>query len=127
MMKRLSRFMSVQSSKPRSPVYRLWALSCGSLFFLVLVPLLLGAVARFLVRSIKSPFSRPFEIAFGASMICLGLLILFWAVSAFWRLGDGTPAPVAAPRRLVARGPYRYCRNPIQLGAIIYFLGLGCA
>jgi protein-S-isoprenylcysteine O-methyltransferase Ste14 len=26
---------------------------------------------------------------------------------------------------LIITGPYKYCRNPIEFGAILYYLGLG--
>jgi protein-S-isoprenylcysteine O-methyltransferase Ste14 len=34
--------------------------------------------------------------------------------------------PAAPPRKLILRGPYGLSRNPIQLGAMFYYLGLGC-
>lgn len=44
-------------------------------------------------------------------------LLALWCVVAFIVLGKGTPAPFDPPRRLVARGPYRYVRNPMYIGA----------
>jgi protein-S-isoprenylcysteine O-methyltransferase Ste14 len=51
--------------------------------------------------------------------------VLLWATVTFWRAGGGTPAPVAAPQRLVVAGPFLYSRNPIMLGAVLYYLGAG--
>jgi len=127
MASKLSRFLSIQSSKPRSAAVRLWALLGGFFVFLVVVPLLLGAVGRLVDQALKVTVPRSLESAFGLAVASLGLLLLLWAVGAFWRLGGGTPVPMAAPQRLVVRGPYHYCRNPIQLGASLFYLGLGCA
>ncbi|HTW49729.1 MAG TPA: methyltransferase [Acidobacteriaceae bacterium] len=47
----------------------------------------------------------------------LGAVLALSCVAAFIWLGKGTPAPFDAPRRLVVRGPYRFIRNPMYLGA----------
>jgi protein-S-isoprenylcysteine O-methyltransferase Ste14 len=40
------------------------------------------------------------------------------------RRGGGGPGMAAAPQRIVAQGPYRYTRNPMYLGHLIFMLGL---
>ena len=40
------------------------------------------------------------------------------------RLGGGGPGISIPPDRIVDRGPYRYVRNPMYLGHLIFFLGL---
>ena len=42
-----------------------------------------------------------------------------------WILGGGTPSLLAPTKELVTIGPYRYVRNPIQIGQGIFFIGLG--
>jgi protein-S-isoprenylcysteine O-methyltransferase Ste14 len=39
--------------------------------------------------------------------------------------GRGTPAPFDPPKVFVASGPFRYCRNPMYVGAILAFFGGG--
>jgi protein-S-isoprenylcysteine O-methyltransferase Ste14 len=56
--------------------------------------------------------------------ILLGMSILGWSVLTLWKAGRGTPAPLAPTEKIVTSGPYRYCRNPIQLGGSFYFLGV---
>ena len=46
-----------------------------------------------------------------------GAAIALWCISTFAFLGRGTPAPFDPPRRLVIRGPYRFVRNPMYIGA----------
>jgi protein-S-isoprenylcysteine O-methyltransferase Ste14 len=48
-----------------------------------------------------------------------GGLIALWCIFTFISIGKGTPAPFDPPRRLVIRGPYRYVRNPMYLGAAL--------
>ncbi len=68
------------------------------------------------------PLAAAFAITLG---ILLGAFWLGWATLTQWRLGRGTPAPMAATQRLIVEGPYRLCRNPIELGAALYYLGFG--
>jgi protein-S-isoprenylcysteine O-methyltransferase Ste14 len=48
-----------------------------------------------------------------------GAGLTLWSILAFVFIGKGTPAPFDPPRRLVVRGPYRYVRNPIYIGALL--------
>ena len=49
------------------------------------------------------------------SALFVGLFLIF--------AGKGTPAPFDPPRRLVVRGPYRFVRNPMYLGAGLALTG----
>ena len=68
-----------------------------------------------------APFG-PIELA-GAVVGALGAALALWCVAAFAVVGKGTPAPFDPPRRLVVRGPYRYVRNPMYLGAALALTG----
>jgi protein-S-isoprenylcysteine O-methyltransferase Ste14 len=59
-----------------------------------------------------------------AALVVLGLALALWCVLAFAIVGKGTPAPFDPPRRLVVRGPYRFVRNPMYIGAGLALAGL---
>ncbi|MYK58518.1 MAG: isoprenylcysteine carboxylmethyltransferase family protein [Rhodospirillaceae bacterium] len=58
-----------------------------------------------------------------------GFAFAVWTTRRFATAGKGTPAPWAPPTKLVVRGPYRHCRNPmissalVMLGAEALFFG----
>jgi protein-S-isoprenylcysteine O-methyltransferase Ste14 len=52
-----------------------------------------------------------------------GAAIALWCIFTFAVVGSGTPAPFDPPRKLVTRGPYRFVRNPMYLGAALALAG----
>ncbi len=52
-----------------------------------------------------------------------GAALALWCVGAFAWIGKGTPAPFDPPRRLVIRGPDRFVRNPMYMGAGLALAG----
>ena len=52
-----------------------------------------------------------------------GAALALSCIVAFVVLGRGTPAPFDPPRRLVIRGPYRFVRNPMYIGAGLAVVG----
>jgi protein-S-isoprenylcysteine O-methyltransferase Ste14 len=55
-----------------------------------------------------------------ASGVTLYLLCAFWG---FALRGQGTPAPMDPPKKLVVEGPYRVVRNPMYWSVLFVMLG----
>jgi protein-S-isoprenylcysteine O-methyltransferase Ste14 len=61
----------------------------------------------------------------------LGLVILLpalvletWTLITFVKKGKGTPIPLEATQHLITEGPYRYVRNPMEIGTTFITGGL---
>jgi protein-S-isoprenylcysteine O-methyltransferase Ste14 len=72
-----------------------------------------------LVRPERIEVQQIAGIIIGAA----GSVIALWCIFTFALVGRGTPAPFDPPRRLVTRGPYRFVRNPMYIGAILALTG----
>jgi hypothetical protein len=68
------------------------------------------------------PYWAPLRVL-GAMLLAAGLLVLVQAFVRFAVEGFGTPAPVAAPERLVVGGVHRYLRNPMYVAILVAVVG----
>jgi len=59
----------------------------------------------------------------GALSLGAGFVLFAWCVGLFARVGQGTLAPWDPPRKFVARGPYRFVRNPMISGVALMLAG----
>jgi protein-S-isoprenylcysteine O-methyltransferase Ste14 len=74
--------------------------------------------ARFLSWSgIVEPATTGVPQVAGMIMVTIGTAIALWCVLTIVFIGKSTPAPFDPPRKLVLRGPYRFLRNPMYIGA----------
>jgi protein-S-isoprenylcysteine O-methyltransferase Ste14 len=101
---------------------RLWAVF-KTLVFTVVVP---GSVTvlppyYLLPAGVGAEFSG--WRAPGLPLIALGAACYFWCAWNFAWKGLGTPAPIDPPKTLIARGPYRFVRNPMYTGVLTVILG----
>lgn len=70
---------------------------------------------------------RPGQLGFveyaGIIVVVAGGVLALCCILTFALIGRGTPAPFDPPRKLVIRGPYRYVRSPMNLGAALSICG----
>ena len=94
-----------------------------SLLFLIAAP---GMVAGYIPLALlrRGPQINTGDFAYLAFPFWLvGASILLWSFWNFLKEGRGTPAPTDPPKELVARGFYRYTRNPMYVGVLALILG----
>jgi protein-S-isoprenylcysteine O-methyltransferase Ste14 len=87
-------------------------------FLLIYLPARLLASAG-IVRA--SEIAAP-QIA-GMIVGSVGAALALGCIFTFATIGKGTPAPFDPPRKLVIRGPYRFVRNPMYIGAALALAG----
>ncbi len=111
----------------RSPttLHKVLALIPGTVLFLVISPLFLFFFSRYLSSFMPVSFPRVLELIIGWSALSIALILMNWGFVALWFDGRGSVAPITPTKTLVTIGPYKYTRNPIELGTNFYFLFLG--
>ena len=89
-----------------------------TLLFTVLVPgTVVGWVPHWIRTAAGNSPAGPLLQALALLPALAGLAIYLWCALDFARAA-GTPAPIDPPKELVARGLYRYSRNPMYLGVL---------
>jgi protein-S-isoprenylcysteine O-methyltransferase Ste14 len=98
----------------------------GSAVFFLLAPgVVVGLIPWLLTRwqaREPLPYWAPVRVL-GVILLVAGLIVLVRAFVRFVVEGFGTPAPVAAPERLVVGGVYRYVRNPMYVAVLAAIVG----
>jgi protein-S-isoprenylcysteine O-methyltransferase Ste14 len=116
-------YLIQQGRKEYSAGVRLVAMGCASLVFGFGIPAFLfwlSAVGADRWRFKSSPV---------LSVICLvvatlGLLLAAWTGWVQFRYARGTPIPIMPTKKLLTDKPYSFCRNPMGLGAILFYSGI---
>ena len=105
---------------------RLVISTLGTFVFVVLVPLFFAYFSASIDLRLGLPrlLIFPLNILLSLVLIVFGLFFMAWASLALFKFGKGTPAPLVPTEKLVISGPYKYCRNPLLLGASSYYFGV---
>lgn len=117
----LVEFLVRRSAKEHNLAVRTMATLAGATFFAAGWPALVFVGGKFFYKS--SLLNHQVSIV--ASIVCF-IIGIPWMLSAvLWQLvrGKGTPVPVVPTKQFLQNGPYRYVRNPMILGFVLYLLG----
>lgn len=82
-------------------------------------------IRKFIDPALGTSFNSIQIRWFGIALSFLGYGLAVWCVMLFIKEGKGTPLPFAHPKKLVLKGPYKYVRNPMVLGTVIFLAGSG--
>src|SRR5688500_15516622 len=87
-------------------------------FVLILLP-------RWVLRAAGVVLQEPTPATktMGGLVFLVGAALVLACLAAFAVIGRGTQAPFDPPQRLVVRGPYKYLRNPMYVGAFTALIG----
>ena len=113
------------SSEQRSPLYKAVAVMIGLLVFIGAIPALLFYLGQAAETHLLARLAVRIQQIVAVVCIALGLGFALWTGLTMALAGRGTPVPLSPPHKLIVKGPYKYCRNPLQLGVITYYLGVG--
>src|SRR4029450_5667724 len=101
-------------------------LALRSIFFALLIPGTVTVLIPYLIASSRGPIRIEHWTLWqylSLLPIIVGTGILIWCIRDFAVAGRGTLAPIDPPKHLVVRGPYRYVRHPMDVGAGSILLG----
>jgi len=106
---------------------RLAAMLLAGVVFLILLPLVVVRVGPALDQLLGLPGLEigALNYLLGGLLLVVGLFFGLWSNYVQMTRGRGTPLPIMPTQELLTKGPYRYCRNPMTLGTILAYLGLG--
>jgi protein-S-isoprenylcysteine O-methyltransferase Ste14 len=100
--------------------------AAGSAMFFLAAPGVVGGLVPWLLTGWQVrepvPYLAPVRVL-GAMLLAAGLVVVVQAFVRFVVEGLGTPAPVAAPDRLVVGGAYRHVRNPMYVAMLAVVVG----
>ena len=98
----------------------------GTAIFLVLAPGTFDVYVPWWISRwrVHAPFTGFTALrVLGGLIIAAGAAVLLESFARFALQGVGTPAPVFPTRRLVAKGFYRYVRNPMYVAVVSIVFG----
>ncbi len=115
-----------QAQRRPSPAVRWLILALGFFFFEGVLPAAVILVGFWLDVRLGLPMwpLSPLRIVGGMLLALAGFTLVLAVVWVQYSEGQGTPSPLAPPQRLLTQGPYAWVRNPMYLGAVVYFAGL---
>jgi protein-S-isoprenylcysteine O-methyltransferase Ste14 len=109
------RVTSAAGARAYAGAVRLVKAAFGSAVFLVVAPGVVAGLVPWLLTDSRMSDPPALFVVLGGVLIAVGTGVLLYSFVRFVVEGRGTPAPIAATRRLVVGGVYRHVRNPMYL------------
>ncbi len=105
---------------------RIIAILGGGFIFWIIIPFFIIVFSCYIDEWLRLPKFRYGLInpVIGLVFMVVGWLFANWTVRVQFTVGKGTPIPLMATQKLIVRGPYTYCRNPMTLGTDLFYLGI---
>lgn len=105
---------------------RIIATAVAGSFFVFVIPSLFLLLSGLVDAWLDIPRVHYYLINYviGALIIVTGLGFAVWSVIAQVLQVRGTPLPMMPTRALLVSGPFKYCRNPMSFGTLLYYLGI---
>lgn len=105
---------------------RMIAVIFGGVIFWVVIPFFIIVPSAYIDQwlNLSKFYYGLINPVIGLLFIVVGWLFANWTVKVQLSLGKGTPIPLMATQKLVIKGPYNYCRNPMTLGTTLFYFGV---
>jgi protein-S-isoprenylcysteine O-methyltransferase Ste14 len=118
-------FLVRRSASPQRFSHSFAATVFGSTLELVLIPATLVYLGRRLDRTWGLSYMPFGPYSRWLAMVLFAAGIPWLGCSIYWqhKKGQGTPLPLVPTRVLLCDGPYRFTRNPMALGGILWLAG----
>jgi protein-S-isoprenylcysteine O-methyltransferase Ste14 len=115
------------AEKEYSPKRGVLILILAGMLFVIIIPAILIILPYFIDSSLNIPrfIYEPVNYSVGLIFIIIGFVFSQWSIYVQFKIGRGTPVPMVPTKKLIIQKPYSYCRNPMALGTIIVYLGIG--
>ena len=105
---------------------RMIAVIFGGFIFWIIIPFFIIVISFYIDQWFQLPKFRYglINLLMGLLFMVTGWLFANWTVRIQFTIGKGTPMPLMATQKLIVKGPYLYCRNPMTLGTDLFYLGV---
>lgn len=115
------------AKKKQTETRRILALLPAGVLFLYLLPLAIARGGASLDRRLGLPplDLDTINLILGGLLMAIGFFFALWSIYDQFSRAGGTPLPMLPTQKLLVGGPFRYCRNPMTLGTVTAYLGIG--